>query len=487
MINTRVKIHDKFSLEFKIGFFNSEKSKDINKFKINTWIFVPNGLDINSYTYSKEQFYSDIKSNVRLITPIYSLTEILTEGKGPFRRLNKALDDYLAEPNEANSEVVIYHTKMFLSILKSSLRETIIRMKAEKDNQEIIEQIKQYQEYVWVISKRFREIRDCLISNSIVDTGLKEYFLYGDEYLTYMLEENTFAILRFYKHASLYKEIKLILRNILEVEAQNKAAMSYAKPSEKEEEHNSFLLIKRSLLKKFVESDLYLQRIKKADGVLAREFYYSIAAGVAMVFATVISFLATQRFGNFTMALFLALVVSYMFKDRIKEMARYYFSSKLDQKYFDWKWKVSLRNRKIGEVKEAFDFIQDNKLPEIIRRLRNKTALVEAENRVYDEKVILYRKRVSLSKKDFDKYKEYHLTGINDIIRFNLISFTKKMDNPVIPMYIPDEKSGYQTIMGKRVYSLYFILECQSEEETYYKKYRILLNRNGISDVTEIQ
>ena len=123
MIDTQVRIHDKFSVEFKIGFFTSEnKKEDVNKFKINTWIFVPNGLDINRHTYNDERFYSDVKSYVRLITPIYSLKEILTEGRGPFPRLEKSIEEYLAKPNEENAEHYTYQIKMLLCIVKSALR-----------------------------------------------------------------------------------------------------------------------------------------------------------------------------------------------------------------------------------------------------------------------------------------------------------------------------------------------------------------------------
>lgn len=486
MIETRIRVHDKFSVEFKIGFLTSQKEKDINNFKINTWIFVSNGLDINRYTYKKEHFYSDIKSNVRLITPVYTLKEILTEGKGPFPRLEQAICNYVGEQSHKYAENYTYQIKMLLCIMKSVLRDHSLLIKREKREDHLRELLADFIKNITAINNKYRIIRDEVIYSKVFLTELKEYISFGDEYLSFLTEESVFDIIKTIKGKPVYEEFKPKLIEILKKETANNQKMNYSVPSEKEGEHNSLILIKRSLLKKFVESDLFLQRIKKADGSVARELYYSVAAGLAMIFATIISFAATQQFGNFTLALFLALVVSYMFKDRIKDMARYYFSSRLDQKYFDWKWDVSIRNEKIGWIKEAFDFIPANKIPYEILSLRNKSPLVKAENKVYDEQVILYRKRVNLSKKDLEKYKEYHLSGINDIIRLNLISFIKKMDNPVIPIHLLDEKDGYKVIEGKRVYAIYFILECSSDEEKYYKKYRLLFNRNGISDVLEI-
>ena len=489
MINTRIRIHDKFSVEFKIGFFTSlNKSRNTDRFKINTWLFLPNGLDINSYTYRKENFYSDIKSNVRLITPLYTLTEVMKAKRGPFPRLEKAILSYKETPDGIHAESYTYQIKMLLCIVKSALRENALRViRYKKQEEKALELIRKFTSDVNAIRQHYRTIRNNIIQDSTFPEELKSYFLFGDEYLGILIEDTASHLLEVFHGKESFPAIKSLLGKLIQEEHRNKKEMEYSIPSEDNEEHNSQLLIRKSLLKKFIESDLYLQRIKKADGAFAREFYYSIAAGVAMIFATIITFVATQRLGNFTSALFLVLVLSYMFKDRIKETARHYFSSRLDQKYFDWKWNVSIRNQKIGYIKEAFDFISAGKVPEDILNIRDKTPLVKAENKTYDEKVILYRKRVSLSKKDLEEYKEYHLSGINNIIRFNLMSFTRQMDNPSQFLRLPDEKNGYKDIIAKRVYALYFVLECESDEEKYYKNYRITLNRNGISEVNEIK
>ena len=487
MINTQVRTHDKYSIEFKIGFLTSDKEKNDNEFKINTWLFLPNGLDVNPFTYRKEDFYSDIKSNVRLITPNYTLTEIIEANRGPFPRLEKAIASYLANPDQTRVESYTYQIKMLLCIMKSTLRENISQIICKKDRtEEFLSLTKNFVSNVSAINRRFRNIRDEILRNKIFTKEMKEYFLFGDEYLSNITENTIYYLLEAFQSKNSFSDIKSTLDFLIQEECRNKKEMNYDIPSEDNEKQNSLLLIKRSLLKKFVEGDLYLQRIKKTDGILVREFYYGIAAGIAMIFATIISFIATLQFGNFTSSLFLALVVSYIFKDRIKEFARYYFSSKLDKKYFDWKWNVSIRNRKIGFIKEAFDFIPASKVPEEIQELRNKTPLAKAENETYDEKVILYRKRVSISRKDLEEYKEYHLSGINNIIRLNLMSFTKQMDNPFLPIYLPDEVNGYRNIMTQRVYALHFVLECESSDEKYNKTYRVLFNRNGINEIHEI-
>ena len=487
MIDIQVKVHDKFSLEFKIGFITHQNPKDINEFKINTWIFVPNSLDINRSTYTKDQFYRDVKTNIRLITPIYSLEEILKEGRGPLPRLQKSLDALISDPTDAvKTESYSYQVKMLMCILKSAVRRELQLMFTQIEEESIISSVIQYIQSLRDIASQYRTKWQILTSHPDITEQQKEYFLFGDDFLGNIIEQYTFEIMRKYKGKPFFNEIKPLLNKLLEEEIEHKKQRGFALLEVGNEENNSLVIIQRNILKKFVESDLFLQTVKKKDGKFAEQFYYSIAAGMAMIFATIISFFATIRYGNFTTDLFIIRVVSYMMKDRIKDLMRYYFSSELSKRYFDTKVKVSIRNQEIGWIKESFDFIEETKLPDNIRDLRNRSPLVEAENQVYDEKIILYRKRVNLSREDIEKYKEYRLSGINDITRFNLLHFMQKMDNPSIPLYMADEENGFISFEGARVYSLYFLVKCESDSDTYYRKYRILFNRNGITDVKEL-
>ena len=54
-----------------------------------------------------------------------------------------------------------------------------------------------------------------------------------------------------------------------------------------------------------------------------------------------------------TWPLFIVLVVSYMLKDRIKDLLRYYFAHKLGNKYYDKKAVVTIGKNRVGEIKEG--------------------------------------------------------------------------------------------------------------------------------------
>ena len=124
MIDENVKIHDQFSIEMKVGFVAKQKQK-INNFAFNVWMFIPNSLDINRFTYTKDDFYKDLTSHIRLITPAYPLRSLADPTSSPFSLLEKSILVLAKEPNKESQQDYENQLKMYLSILKSSLREEV--------------------------------------------------------------------------------------------------------------------------------------------------------------------------------------------------------------------------------------------------------------------------------------------------------------------------------------------------------------------------
>jgi hypothetical protein len=247
------------------------------------------------------------------------------------------------------------------------------------------------------------------------------------------------------------------------------------------------LVFRRGVLKKFIESDLFLTAKKKKDGILIEQIYFSLAAGVSMIFATVVAFSFQMKFGNFTMPFFVALVVSYMLKDRIKDLMRYYFAHKRRAKYFDNKITVSIKENIIGWSKEGFDFISEKNVPREVMNVRNRSALLEADNRYTKEKIILYRKLLQVDRQKLDENSNYYVAGINEILRFTVSSFLNKMDNPEVPLYVTNSSGEVEKLLGETAYYLNFIIQLKYEDFEEYKRYRVVLNRNGIKKVEALK
>ena len=259
--------------------------------------------------------------------------------------------------------------------------------------------------------------------------------------------------------------------------------MDYLLVEKNPEKNNHELVNRLSLLKKYIESHLYLNVNKRKDGVLVEQLLFSLAAGISMIFATGIAFSIQQRYGSFTMPLFVALVISYMLKDRIKEMTRFYFAHKMGARYFDHKATMNINQSDIGWAKESMDFFSETKLPPEIVKARNCTSIIEANNRANSEKVLLYRMQMHMDREKLNTNSEFNTDGINSIIRFNFSEFIRNMDNPEFNLYYPEEKNGFEMIEGEKLYYLNFIIEKKNDAQNETKRYRIALNRNGIKKI----
>ena len=231
---------------------------------------------------------------------------------------------------------------------------------------------------------------------------------------------------------------------------------------------------------------MFLNTDKQKDGIFAEQLLLSLAAGISMVFATFIAFSVQKKYGNFTMPLFVALVVSYMLKDRIKEFTRYYLANKMSTRYFDHKIRISVHEKEVGWAKESMDFIHYKKLPADVVECRQKFSILQNISRRNSEKTILYRTQMYIDRKTLDESSKYFISGINSIIRLNFSSFLKNMDNPDFPLFFPDAEKDFIMVKGLKLYYINIILQMISDEQNELVKYRIAINRKGIHSIEKV-
>lgn len=484
MIELTTKIHDKFTLEFKVGFNTEEAIKPMkySDFVMNTWIFVPNSLDINAAKYSKDDFYRDIKSDVRLITPEYNLHDLANnEQLLPNQTLNNEFDDLFIAPNDTTD--LVHALKMYCAIAKSTFRNASHQVMKTEDAKRCLATCQAYLCDVEKVLSRFRKLYSKL-KDSNVNSGILQDFAYADEFLGNVMSIYTYHV-RDHIHASFpndYPQVENQFKDLLLGERTHKSQQGYLNVRPDDPNGNEDFVFRASLLKKFAESDLYLNATKRKNTFLVEQILYSLAAGAAMVVATLSSFFFQQRYGNFTLPFLIALVVSYMFKDRLKDWLRLVFAKRVSSKVFDTRTDFRIKGRRIGWSKDSFDFIDGEKvIPEVIR-VRDRIPLFD-EVSGKDEKVILFRKKVELWPGELAKASPFPLKGINDIIRYNITEYTRKMDNPSFPLSGTWEEDDYQPIEGKKVYRLTFVIQCVFEGKTEYKRVVVKCDRNGIVEI----
>jgi hypothetical protein len=487
MIDENIKIHNRFSFEIKLGFMARKKAK-ISEFAVNSWLFIPNSLDVNSSNYEKKDFYRDLKTNIRLITPVFLLRDICKGGKSPLALLEKAMISLAGNPTRTNISNFEYHIKIFVSIVKSAVRNEshhITQNNIREDAEFLIETfIKNIEE----ITRAYRKLRR-IINVPTVQKDLMNYYLFGDEFMSNVIEQHAFRLLRYVLKQGVDKKSQHAARlsELIKNERNFKHQKGFAVVSANESGKNRELLHRLNLLKRYAENVLFVSARRKKEGFVKEQVYYSLAAGFSMVFATAVAFSFQMKYGNLTMPFFVALVISYMLKDRIKDLMRYYFAHRLGRGYFDHKTTINLNENDIGWSKEAVDFIPEDKVPVEVIQVRNRSAILEADNRHHNEKIILYRKLVRINRQKLNLCSVYPLGGINEIVRFSITGFTNKMDNPEIPLHCLDEHNDPILIQTEKIYYLNLIMQLKHEDQLEYKRYRLVMNREGIKEIESFE
>ena len=479
MINITTKIHDQFSIEFKVGFAGSEHDAE-SSFKVNSWIFVPNNLDINASTYSKEQFYRDVKSNIRLITPNFTLAEMINGEKCPLSHLKQAVEQYRSQPESIHD--LEFQVKMFCAIFKSALRNATNGILKAADvpasaPAEIVDDISS-------ITEAYRQ----LIRDNTGDDFAPTVLLYGDEYMSHLIGIQAARLLRFMDShpENDFGNTRQKLQQLIKQEIAYKEMMGYSHITPHDDVANRNLVYKHGQLKKYIESALYLKKDTTNDGAAMKEITFSIAAGFAMLVSTLIAWPFQKYLGSYPLLIFIILIVAYMFKDRIKDFARNLFVHRLKSKYFDHKTTLHFKNENIGCIKEGMDFIKDAKTPDRVLAIRNRSGL-EADNTLQQERTILYRKQVQIDNRSLRNRYEYRFDGIHDIMRFHIQHYTRKMDDPTLLVDTLTEDGMLEAVPTLRVYIIHIILQFIHDEETENRGFRITATRNGIVACEEVK
>ena len=456
MIDIKTKVHDRYSVEFKMGFVAGDAPHE-DDFSVGMWIFVPGSLDITPNNFTKAEFYRSVKSNIRLITPHFELGEIASGKAIPLRNV-------VAAAAGADYE---YQLKLFCAITKSSLRDERDRICNAESREERAELASRYVRSCIDILKAFERLPEANCHD------------WCGEFLCNTICRNSFHMV----------EVKgcrdSVLGLIREVNRIRKKH-GYATVDVDSPTGNRDYVHRRGVLKKYVESLLFLRVPKRRDGIIAEQAYYSLAAGLAMIFATVVAWAFQRHFGNLTWPLFIALIISYMMKDRIKELMRYWFAHRLGDRYFDNKARISFHGTRIGTLREAMDFIPGGKIPAEGMEVRDSRHLFEAENHFRDENVMLYRKSVHLDLQKISRNSSYAFEGINDIVRLQVRPFLRKMDDPQVVCNTLGRDGEIVDLMCDKVYPVNIVLQYSSVSQTEYKRFRLILDRDGIRSIEPV-
>ena len=450
-------------------------------------MFMPNSLGINSQAYSKDDFYSDLQVYIRFKTPTMLLQNIVEAENSSLSKLkNSCLKITKTVPSRSQIKRHIRHIKMFCCIFKSAIRDHVKYTAEQKIGTDVEELVNKYIESVKNVLSGYRNLRP-ILNVPIIPQKVFSRYSFGDEYISLLTESYTFSLIEEIKEKNIPDKEKIIesLLQLIKEEIEWRKEHEYKSIASKNS-NNEVFLFRNSVLKKYMSNVLFLNTRLGHEAGITEQLIYGLTAGIAMFFATTVAFYSQYVFGKLTFPLFIALIISYIFKDRIKDLLRIFLKNKLRDFFPDFNRKIYADSNNIGLCKEFLDFANESEMDQEILDIRGQDHITEIENGWMEEKVICYTKQVKLFMNNVEEaYCSYKMDGINDIMRFNVMKFQSKMDDPKKSFFVLNENS-YDKIKADRVYHLNLILRYKREDEILYKRFRIILTKNKIKEIEQV-
>ena len=499
MIQQSAISHDRYQVELKLD-YQLDRGKETH-YRISTYIFVPKSLGITEKSYPKDELYRDIKNYIRIKTPEMSLRDLIDNDISPLRVIQQIIQQPSWYLEDGLSNQLIHALRLFGAMFKSSLREHLnlvdrrimIASPEAKIHSLVGNLIDELIDQTEKISASYR----MLYAELNLPHVRKEVFLaYSlvDEYISLLIEEcatELFKIVSEHYDGTDQTQYLHKLNEIVKKETAHRVLHGYGSILKVGDENETYAF-RASVIKKYVSGVLHLSTDAQREGKGIEQLLLALAAGISMVFATIVAFYFQRVYGTFTLPAFVALIVGYMFKDRIKGFGQTLFAGKLHANLFDRRINIRTLDEKykLATLREKITYMKESEISPEVRSARQQDPFADLDNDRQGETVICHTKDIVLNADLFHRafIGLPRTSGLNDIIRYDIHPYLRKMDDPVEDQLLLHEEE-LKMVHSHNVYHINFVSQYTSfspQNEKIYKRMRLVLNRLGIKRIEYI-
>ncbi|WP_068470918.1 hypothetical protein [Candidatus Protochlamydia phocaeensis] len=492
-----IHVRDNLQFELKSEFFINPTAKQ-NVYKQEFFLFIPNSLNINKQTYSKEQFYLDQTNLFRYKTPQISLKDLINPSYHPSPLIR--LQHFLSANDPLTQLPVVFdELKLFGNVFKAALRERMLQIElvfkdaSINELQNAPQAISELCTDVTAMCELFRRIRSQITTNH--SHALKRHFRYVDEFISDTIDTYFLALLqqlRHLEHRHYISSEKQLCQIILREKLYRKRNYLGPKTLRGHIFSNESILYRRGLLNQFMREALLLKSYRYSLEEKHRNILGATAAGIAMfIYMVLFAWKASDFVINSFPFIFFA-VVFYILKDRIKEGLKNIYFRQAYRWFPDYSTEIqSPKGYKVGYLKESLAFIDPSQLPLGFLKIRNYHFHEELQALNRHETIIQYKREVTLFQ--HRHISEERRRELTTIFRLNIQYFLKKASNALQPHL--DLDTYTQEINERllpKVYHLNMIirntyLASDSTVKIEIKKFRVVMDKIGIKRVEQIK
>ncbi|MEI8124675.1 MAG: hypothetical protein WCG42_02865 [Parachlamydiaceae bacterium] len=504
-----VHIRDKWQFSLKSEFFPHIGLKP-SEYTQEFYLFIPNSLQVDSRTYSKNEFYLDETNLIRYKTPEFSFDELTNvhDNRSPLTRVMALCRQ---KDNEENRKHLSDELKLLANVVRSLLRREVKQMILTLQKEPKTPVSSYLSNCTHKLCSDIRSLRALYKQTEAVylenwkDPLFYRQLLYIDEFLS---DSITYYLTGLLENIRLigHESYKLVDDELCELLLEEKEiGDTFVKKSSMESIENNGaeaegILYRFGLLNKFVLDALLLPINRFSSEQHYQERYQQWIGGLSAAVAMFLYFSLFVWLGNVfvinSSPFILLMIIVYVLKDRLKEWLRSFSYLQASRWFPDYTTVVRSPSRKneLGTIEESFSFVELARLPKEIKEIRNREFHTVLEEYQRPENIIFYKRTVRMNAPIAVGARRY---GLNIIFRFNIHRFLYKAADPSETHLIIDSATRKLTpVRLPKVYHLNLIIasraiesDDRSKKETLvqFKKLRLVIDKNGIKRIEQLK
>ncbi len=487
-------IHFRDSLQFEVEsdfapIRNVEKNISTQEF----YFFIPSALQIDSQTYSKEQFYKDRTNLIRYKTPEFTFRDLLNLNN-PLSPLMRIQGMKRAELNPSNILVIQDELKLLGNIVRSALRMNVRSLLGFLEEPVLQEKTLRFCKDVREFRKVFLGVKKECEMHWTEDPIIT--FRYVDEFISSSIDYYLTGFLEYLRASK--------LDNIHDINGELCEIITHEKKYRQEIYHESNelldddpgakerVLYHKGLLNKYVLDALLLNFERTSWAERYGNIAAGLAAGIAMLVYVLLIFLNFPNLGFNSLPFLLFTVVIYVLKDRIKDSLKALFHRHAVVWFSDYTTQVQdpEGEKVLGKLKEIFSFVSEGSVPDDIVHVRETAFNTDLRFFKRRETVFYYKKEMELgADEELIRARRHKL---HNVFLFNIHALIEKASNP-FESYLnldPETLEIRQEVLPK-VYHINIVIknttsEPDAQAKVSLKKFRLIIDKTGIKRVETV-
>ncbi len=496
---------DRRTVELRQFFRLPRRKGEERGYETKVWFYFARGFGISSQTWTREDFYQDINVYMRLHAPNLKLEELadLEHETSPASVLRRALPK-LIEERAPSSESLERLAKSLGAELADAAtmasRALAARMKALRHGDDVTALEHDVQAFCNDVLRALAAVRRLRAKarayRTVAPSTLVPSLAFAEEFAGAVVDErlaelaavvDTLPALRDGSGAAV--RLRLLLARAAEEVVRRRVEQGFPLPSGDSPEYFTY---RQGLLKKEMQSALYVDTRGNARDPFYRNTAAMVAAGLAATWASLAQLpLISAGLSAGTSVLFIGVgVAAYMLKDRIKEWVRVALSKRLlrydhDREVVGDALAAAGLGSFSGRAQERLRWLEQDEVPKDVATLRAKHRTVRGVTPEL-ETVLEYHRSVRFTCGD-DPVPEGF--GVQELFRVSLDEILKRLDDPVDEVAYYDHKSAtFCHADMPKVYHLNLIAQCsdaQTGTVTSYR-WRVVVNQQGIVHIDPV-